>query len=234
MLSNTLIVLLVVLTGGATVQELAPTDQTLFNYPANGTGVSLPFPPELAQLTGLSDWPTKWATPPFTPNMAKLFNPSSKATLPDIVSPPNINGTLNMGLITYEIEFCQTFDDGPTNVTSELLDFLDSVNQKTTFSEIGSRVIESYQLTQREYATGHQIIDHTWSHPNLTTLSAQAVYAELAWTIYAIHAAIGQTPKYFRPPYGAINDNVRQVAAQLGLTVYIPLQQLLIVGCVMD
>jgi peptidoglycan/xylan/chitin deacetylase (PgdA/CDA1 family) len=111
---------------------------------------------------------------------------------------------------------------------------LDAVNQKTTFSEIGSRVIGNYQLTQREYAAGHQIIDHTWSHPNLTALSPQQVYAELAWTIYAIHTAIGQTPKYFRPPYGFINNNVRQVAAQLGLTVRIQHWQFLIVGCAMD
>ena len=60
---------------------------------------------------------------------------------------------------------------------------------------------------------------HTWSHPDLTTLTSEQVYAELLWTIYVIHAAIGQTPKLFRPPYGSINDNVRKVAAQLGLTV---------------
>ena len=124
-----------------------------------------------------------------------------------------------MSPVAYKLEFCQTFDDGPTNVTSTLLDFLDSVDQKTTFFEIGSQVVQNYQLTQREYASGHQIADHTWSHPDLTSLSPQQVYAELAWTIYAIHAAIGQTPKYFRPPFGFINDNVRRVAAQLGLTV---------------
>jgi peptidoglycan/xylan/chitin deacetylase (PgdA/CDA1 family) len=131
------------------------------------------------------------------------------------------------------VEFVQTFDDGPTNATSTLLDFLDSVDQKTTFFEIGSQVIVNYQLTQREYATGHQIADHTWSHPDLTTLAPQQVYAELAWTIYAIHTAIGQTPKYFRPPFGFINNNVRTVAAQLGLTVCL-LRLSLIVGGAMD
>ena len=216
MLSN---VLLLTLTCGVIAQELAPTEQTEFNFPANGMGVMLSFPSSLAQLTGLSNWPARYVTPPFTPNMAKLFNPSATTILPDIITPLNARGTSKMGVIAYEVEFCQTFDDGPTNVTSELLDFLDSVNQKTTFFEIGSQIIQNYQLTQREYVSGHQIGVHTWSHPDLTSLSAQAVYAELAWTIYAIHAAVGQTPKYFRPPYGFINNNVRQVAAQLGLTV---------------
>jgi peptidoglycan/xylan/chitin deacetylase (PgdA/CDA1 family) len=126
-------------------------------------------------------------------------------------------------LITYEIEFCQTFDDGPTSYTPQLLNYFDSVNQKSTFCDIGSQIISNYETTQREYASGHQVVIHTWSHPNLTALSPSQVYAELAWTIYAIHAAIGQTPKYFRPPYGYINNNVRQVAAQLGLTVIHPL-----------
>src|SRR5271169_3468630 len=121
-----------------------------------------------------------------------------------------------------KLDFCQTFDDGPRDVTSSLLDFLDSVNQKNTFFEIGTQIIGNYPLTQREYASGHEIAVHTWSHPDLTTLSPEAVYAELAWTIYAIHSAIGQTPKLFRPPYGAINDQVRLVAAQLGLTVTFP------------
>ena len=200
-------------------QELPATDQTAFNFPRKGSGVLLPFPPELAQLTGLSAWPAGWVTPPFTPNMAKLYNSSATATVNDISVPPDAKRKRVSKLLTYVLEFCQTFDDGPTNVTSTLLDYLDSVKQKTTFFEIGSQVVQNYQLTQREYASGHQIADHTWSHPDLTTLSPQQVYAELAWTIYAIHAAIGQTPKYFRPPFGFINDNVRRVAAQLGLTV---------------
>jgi peptidoglycan/xylan/chitin deacetylase (PgdA/CDA1 family) len=116
-------------------------------------------------------------------------------------------------------DFVQSFDDGPTSATSQLLDFLDTCDQKTTFFEIGSQVIQNYQLTQREYSSGHEIADHTWSHPDLTTLTPEQVYAELAWASYAIWAAIGQTPKLFRPPYGNIDDTVRQVAAQLGMTV---------------
>jgi len=76
-----------------TAQELAPTDQTVFNFPPDGVGVPLPFPPELAQLTGLSNWPALWVTPPFTPNMAKLYNPSATGTLNDIAVPPNAKRT---------------------------------------------------------------------------------------------------------------------------------------------
>ena len=76
----------------AIAQELAPTDQTSFSYPADGAGIGLPFPPAIADLTGLSDWPDPWITPPFTPNMAALFNPSATAINGDIIAPPGGNG----------------------------------------------------------------------------------------------------------------------------------------------
>lgn len=215
------VVYLIVLSG-IVAQELPPTEQTSFTYPPDGAGIGLPFPDDIASLTGLSTWPEIWVTPPFTPNMQKLYNPAATAILPDIIAPPNAVGMSPLKYISHMKDFCQTFDDGPTDVTSGLLDFLDSVDQKNTFFEIGSQIIQNYQLTQREYASGHEIADHTWSHPDLTTLTSEQVYAELAWTIYAIHSSIGQTPKLFRPPYGSINDNVRQVAAQLGLQVFSP------------
>jgi len=214
-------------------QQFTPTDQTSFSYPANGAGVTVPFPSEIAQLTGETDWPERWVTPPFTPNMQTEFNPSATAILNDIVVPPGANGThpllspSSWEFVNILLDFCQTFDDGPTNVTSILLDYLDSVSQRNTFFEIGTCVADNYLLTQREYASGHEIGVHTWSHPDLTTLTPQQVYAELAWTIYVIYASIGQTPKYFRPPYGAINDQVRQVAAQFNLTVHTPLVRLM-------
>src|SRR5947207_6906855 len=131
-------------------QELAPTEQTSFSYPQNGAGISLPFPSDIASLTGLSEWPGVWVTPPFTPNMNKLFDPSATAVFGDIITPPNSIGATDSPYISDLIDFCQTFDDGPTDVTSNLLDFLASVNQKNTFFEIGSQIIENYPLTQRE------------------------------------------------------------------------------------
>jgi hypothetical protein len=64
-----------------TAQNLPATDETSFTYPANGAGVTVPFPAELATLTGLSDWPARDVTPPFTPNMAATFN---QANIPDL------------------------------------------------------------------------------------------------------------------------------------------------------
>ena len=129
--------------GSVISQELAPTEQTSFSYPNNGANVNLPFPSDIATLTGLSDWPAVWVTPPFTPNMEKLYDPSATTILADIITPPNANGLTFSTCISDYVDFCQTFDDGPTDATSVLLDFLDSVDQKNTFFEIGSQIIST-------------------------------------------------------------------------------------------
>src|SRR6202022_2637917 len=70
------------LTSRVASQNLPATDQTSFSYPANGAGVTVPFPPQLAALTGLSDWPARDVTPPFTPNMASTFKSASVPNFP--------------------------------------------------------------------------------------------------------------------------------------------------------
>ena len=209
------------ITGVCIAQLLEPTEQTLFTYPADGWGTPIPFPKYLAQRTGLTDWPKGRHVAPFTQDMANSYYTTFGAPiLDDIIAAPYPSGIPTF-LISLYLECCQTFDDGPTNASAVLLDYLSSLGQKTTYFQIGSQIAEGYQLTQRQYSEGHQIGIHTWSHHDLTTLSDEQIYAELQWTIYIIHATIGQTPKYFRPPFGSIDDRVRAVAATLNLTVYL-------------
>ena len=59
-------------------------------------------------------------------------------------------------------------------------------------------------MLQTEYMSGHQIGVHTWSHPPLTTLSNEAIIAELGWTKKVIRDVLGVTPNTMRPPYGDI------------------------------
>lgn len=73
-------------------------------------------------------------------------------------------------------------------------------------------------MLQSEFIAGHQISVHTWSHPSLTTLTNEQIVAELGWTKQVIKDTIGVTPNTFRPPYGDIDDRVRAIAAQMGLT----------------
>ncbi|KAK4687695.1 hypothetical protein P7C73_g2423, partial [Tremellales sp. Uapishka_1] len=111
-----------------------------------------------------------------------------------------------------------SYDDGPSPYTPLLLDYLDEMKVTTTFFVVGSRVISRPAMLQSEYMAGHQISVHTWSHPYLTTLTNEEIVAELGWTMKVIKDTIGVTPNTFRPPYGDIDDRVRAIAAQMGLT----------------
>ncbi|KAG6820755.1 hypothetical protein H0H93_012019 [Arthromyces matolae] len=111
-----------------------------------------------------------------------------------------------------------TYDDGPAYYTSDLLDYLDQNNLKSTFFVVGSRVISFPAILQNEYMTGHQIAVHTWSHPSLTTLSNEEIIAELGWSKKVIKDVLGVTPNMMRPPYGDIDDRVRAISVAMGLT----------------
>lgn len=99
-----------------------------------------------------------------------------------------------------------------------LLDYLNENNITSTFFVVGSRVLSRPQILQAEYMAGHQISVHTWSHPYLTKLSNEQIVAEFGWSKQVIKDVIGVTPNTFRPPYGDIDDRVRAIAAQMGLT----------------
>ncbi|PWY98609.1 glycoside hydrolase/deacetylase [Testicularia cyperi] len=111
-----------------------------------------------------------------------------------------------------------SYDDGPSPYTPTLLEYLNQANLKSTFFVVGSRVISRPQMVQTEFQQGHQISVHTWSHRPLTTLTNEEIVAELGWTKEVIRQTIGVTPNTMRPPYGDIDDRVRAISLQMGLT----------------
>jgi peptidoglycan/xylan/chitin deacetylase (PgdA/CDA1 family) len=64
---------------------------------------------------------------------------------------------------------------------------------------------------------GNVIGNHTYSHSDLVALGDPAIVEELTRTQQAVAAASGVTPHWFRPPYGAIDARVANIAASLGL-----------------
>ncbi|KAI8906462.1 hypothetical protein EDD86DRAFT_193260 [Gorgonomyces haynaldii] len=115
-----------------------------------------------------------------------------------------------------------TYDDGPTNATIPILDYLQQHNARVTFCVIGSRVKEFPQILLRAYQEGHQICVHSWSHRAMTTQTTEQLVAELEWTRLIVEQVTGQSPKYFRPPFGDYaDDRVRAVANAMGMTAII-------------
>lgn len=98
-----------------------------------------------------------------------------------------------------------TFDDGPHgSLTPKLLDLLAAHKIKATFFVVGQCVAEYPAIVARAAREGHEIANHSWSHPNLSKMSDEAVRQQLQKTDDAIKAAIGVRPTLLRPPYGAI------------------------------
>nr|ABG73111.1 chitin deacetylase 2 [Mucor racemosus]ABO38856.1 chitin deacetylase 2 [Mucor racemosus] len=111
-----------------------------------------------------------------------------------------------------------TYDDGPNCSHNAFYDYLEEQKLKATMFYIGSNVIDWPYGAMRGIQDGHHIACHTWSHPMITTFTNQEVLAEFYFSLKAIKLATGLTPRYWRPPYGDIDDRVRWIAAQLGLT----------------
>ena len=106
-----------------------------------------------------------------------------------------------------------TFDDGPGPFTDRLLDVLGDADGKATFFMIGNKVAADPAGAMRVAQAGMEIGNHTWEHPNMTTIPAEFAPAQLARANEAIIAATGQTPKLWRPAGGLTNDAVNAVAA---------------------
>lgn len=92
-----------------------------------------------------------------------------------------------------------TYDDGPTEFSPALYDFLDQKKQKATFFMIGGQVVKFRDHAKRAFDAGHELAGHTWSHSYLTTLTNEQIVGELMWTARAIEEVTGKKPRYFRP-----------------------------------
>lgn len=92
-----------------------------------------------------------------------------------------------------------TYDDGPSEFSPALYDFLKTTNQKATLFMIGANAIKYPAIVKRAYDEGHELAIHTWTHSYMTTLTNEQIIAELKWTELAIKEITGVSPRLFRP-----------------------------------
>ncbi|KAF7727428.1 chitin deacetylase [Apophysomyces ossiformis] len=118
-----------------------------------------------------------------------------------------------------ETQWALTFDDGPSNLTSWLLDMLSEYDVKATFCLQGSHVKKYPDIVKRIVREGHQIVSHTYSHPHLMSLSNENILFEIKATEEAIWEAAGVRPIYVRPPFGEADERVRTILELLGYKI---------------
>lgn len=101
-----------------------------------------------------------------------------------------------------------TFDDGPnTTITPQVLDILEMNDAKATFFLEGRFIDDNtIPVIKRMDAMGCEVCNHAKTHPYMNTLSSDEITSEIAYTDSCVTAIIGKTPKFFRPPYIAVNQ----------------------------
>jgi peptidoglycan/xylan/chitin deacetylase (PgdA/CDA1 family) len=112
-----------------------------------------------------------------------------------------------------------TFDDGPGPYTQKLLGYLRAGQVPATFFMLG-RQVETYpKVAAAVAAAGNEIGVHTWDHRDLTRLRPAQIDREIGSTVAIIKKVTGVSPRYLRPPYGAMNPNVHAAGRRAGLAL---------------
>jgi len=99
-------------------------------------------------------------------------------------------------------EVALTFDDGPSEDTQELLDTLEELKLKATFFMIGQNVEQHPRIARRVAEAGHQIGNHSYSHPIFLYRSAHETTQQLCHAQRVIAETTGVQPQFARPPCG--------------------------------
>jgi len=97
-----------------------------------------------------------------------------------------------------------TFDDGPDpDYTPQILDILKREHVPAAFFVIGENAEKNIPILRREYEEGYEIGNHTFFHPDISTISIQRVNLELNATRKLIESVTDRSTILFRPPFDA-------------------------------
>lgn len=113
-----------------------------------------------------------------------------------------------------------TFDDGPhPRMTEMILDVLEENDVRATFFVIGQNALYRPDIVKMTSESGHEIGNHTFSHPHISRLDEKSLCNEISEAEEAILRACGVRPRVFRPPEGACESSVMLVASKLEYNV---------------
>ncbi len=110
-----------------------------------------------------------------------------------------------------------TFDDGPdSKYTTAILDVLAEYDVPGTFYYLGENMVSYPEITKRTVEDGHELGNHSWSHPNLKNITEKEVKEEVFNTHEIIKELTGVKAETFRPPFGAINKELVSILSEEG------------------
>jgi len=111
----------------------------------------------------------------------------------------------------YDKVIAFTFDDGPSQYTMDIVKALVLNDSKATFFELGNRMKYNQDIVREVLNNGMEIGSHTYAHKSLTSLNDDEVLEEVNSTNIIYNEITGENIKLLRPPYGSINERVKDL-----------------------
>lgn len=105
-----------------------------------------------------------------------------------------------------------TFDDGPSELSLEILECLKLNDSKATFFELGMRMKNNQEIVKQLHENGMEIGNHTYSHKNLTKLKISEALEEINSTSIIFNEITSSYISLMRAPYGGTNSQIRKNA----------------------
>ena len=112
-----------------------------------------------------------------------------------------------------------TFDDGPALITRDILTVLDQEKVKATFFVVGNNIDLYPDILQEIYSAGHEIGNHTNTHPFAFLLDKQELAKDILINEEKIYEQVGIRPNIFRAPYALYPQNLMEITDMLGLAI---------------
>jgi len=160
------------------------------------------------------------------------FDPATNTIVDDNYEKlPSSYRIFQMGAAPHKIAL--SFDDGPDQqFTPKILDILKAKQAPATFFVIGSSANDALGLIRREYNEGHEIGNHTYTHPHWNDISRTQIDVELNVTERLLNSTLGVKSLLFRPPYGI--DHQPETADEVAQLPVAQSMGYLIVGARLD
>lgn len=147
-------------------------------------------------------------------DVAEMLQRAARATKKSAYKPAVRHGNVNRK------EVALTFDDGPNPLkTPALLDALALAKAPATFFVVGTRAETAPDLVRRMAREGHDVENHSYTHPNIAQCIPTTVESEILRNSIVVRSLTGRYPTFFRPPGGNASPTLSRLAAAYGVTL---------------
>ncbi len=143
---------------------------------------------------------------------------SAEPEIVPVISKPEVSPKEISSFTPYGKQVVFTFDGGSgTNSLGQILQALKERDLRGTFFVTGKWAEQNPEAVRKIFKDGHDIYNHTYSHPYLTKITDDEMFSELERTENIVKGITGKsTQPFFRPPYGDRNGRVLEAAAAKG------------------